>query len=211
MTFIKDERQRLADSLEAAGPDAPTLNEGWKTRDLLEHLVLREIYPLHALGAKIPGNSLSRTRVDQVHSMDWQKLLATFRGGRQVFNPLQVGAVDRLVNTAEYVIHHEDILRANPSLPNRELSDAEQYEVFQALKGMAPLLTARLRVAVEVVTQKYPTFTAAFGPNKHETVTISGTPLEVLMYLSGRRDNSEANLTGTDHAVELLKTGKLGF
>ncbi|MET9971520.1 TIGR03085 family protein, partial [Streptomyces sp. NPDC006356] len=33
-TFAKRERLLMADLLEAEGPDAPTLCEGWTTRDL---------------------------------------------------------------------------------------------------------------------------------------------------------------------------------
>src|SRR4051794_7092380 len=35
------ERARLADALEAAGPDAPTLCTGWTARDLAAHLAAR--------------------------------------------------------------------------------------------------------------------------------------------------------------------------
>lgn len=41
-TFAKRERLLLADLLETAGPDAPTLCEGWQTRDLAAHVVVRE-------------------------------------------------------------------------------------------------------------------------------------------------------------------------
>lgn len=41
-THAKRERLLLADLLEAAGPDAPTLCEGWNARDLAAHVVVRE-------------------------------------------------------------------------------------------------------------------------------------------------------------------------
>ncbi len=44
-TFAKRERLLLADLLETAGPDAPTLCEGWRTRDLAAHVVVRERRP----------------------------------------------------------------------------------------------------------------------------------------------------------------------
>ena len=44
-TFAKRERLLLADLLETAGPDAPTLCEGWQTRDLAAHVVVRERRP----------------------------------------------------------------------------------------------------------------------------------------------------------------------
>ena len=50
MRFAHDERLALADALLAAGPDAPTVCEGWPTRDLAAHVVLRERRPDAALG-----------------------------------------------------------------------------------------------------------------------------------------------------------------
>ena len=52
-TFAKRERLLLADLLEAEGPDAPTLCEGWRTRDLAAHVVVRERRPDAAGGILI--------------------------------------------------------------------------------------------------------------------------------------------------------------
>ncbi|MBR7502518.1 maleylpyruvate isomerase N-terminal domain-containing protein, partial [Mycobacterium tuberculosis] len=41
----------------AAGEDAPTLCEGWTTRDLATHLVIREREPVAALGIALPAFS----------------------------------------------------------------------------------------------------------------------------------------------------------
>ena len=45
MTYAQDERAALAALLHETGPDGPTLCEGWQTRDLVAHLVLRERRP----------------------------------------------------------------------------------------------------------------------------------------------------------------------
>src|SRR5262249_52743320 len=42
MFFDAVERAELCDLLDELGPDAPTLLDGWTTRDLAAHLVLRE-------------------------------------------------------------------------------------------------------------------------------------------------------------------------
>ncbi|WP_010474195.1 maleylpyruvate isomerase family mycothiol-dependent enzyme, partial [Streptomyces somaliensis] len=49
-THAKRERLVLADLLEAVGPEAPTLCDGWTTRDLAAHLVVRERRPDAAAG-----------------------------------------------------------------------------------------------------------------------------------------------------------------
>src|SRR5690349_7708883 len=48
------ERSALVETIRAAGPEAPTLCEGWKTRDLAAHLVIREYRPDAAPGILIP-------------------------------------------------------------------------------------------------------------------------------------------------------------
>jgi uncharacterized protein (TIGR03085 family) len=49
MSLASRERTALCDLFAEVGPDAPTLCEGWDTRDLAAHLHLRETSPL-ALG-----------------------------------------------------------------------------------------------------------------------------------------------------------------
>ncbi|WP_309055235.1 maleylpyruvate isomerase N-terminal domain-containing protein, partial [Streptomyces sp.] len=62
-THATRERLLLADLLEAAGPDAPTLCEGWLTRDLAAHVVVRERRPDAAAGSLVP---VLRDRAERV-------------------------------------------------------------------------------------------------------------------------------------------------
>ena len=50
MNYSRQERIALADLFFEVGPDQPTLCDGWDTRDLAVHLMLRE----HRLDA-VPG------------------------------------------------------------------------------------------------------------------------------------------------------------
>ena len=45
MSIAQRERSALIEIMRAVGPDAPTLCEGWTTRDLAAHLVVRERRP----------------------------------------------------------------------------------------------------------------------------------------------------------------------
>src|SRR5450756_1020791 len=54
MTFAHDERLALCDTALSAGPDAPTLDEGWTVADLVAHLYIRESDPLAAIGVVVP-------------------------------------------------------------------------------------------------------------------------------------------------------------
>ena len=53
-THAQRERLLLADLLERSGPDDPTLCEGWTTRDLAAHVVVRERRGDAAAGLVIP-------------------------------------------------------------------------------------------------------------------------------------------------------------
>ena len=54
MTAAQRERAALVQTLRAVGPDAPTLCEGWTTRDLAAHLVVRERRLDATLGIMVP-------------------------------------------------------------------------------------------------------------------------------------------------------------
>ena len=41
MSLAQSERAGLAGDLDRLGPDAPTLDKGWTTNDLLTHMLLR--------------------------------------------------------------------------------------------------------------------------------------------------------------------------
>ena len=54
MSLTSNERAAICDSFEEFGPDVPTLCEGWKTRDLLAHMLVRERRPDAAAGLVVP-------------------------------------------------------------------------------------------------------------------------------------------------------------
>jgi len=53
-SLAQSERQSLCNLLEARGPLAPTLCEGWTTSDLAAHLFVRESRPLASPGIVLP-------------------------------------------------------------------------------------------------------------------------------------------------------------
>ena len=53
--WAQRERHDLCGLLDEAGPDAPTLCEGWTAAHLAAHLVLRERRPDVGLGLVLPG------------------------------------------------------------------------------------------------------------------------------------------------------------
>ncbi len=101
-------RQRVA-----RRPDAPTLCAGWDVRDLLVHLAVRDNRPDVALGEALPPLRSHRDKVvSELASQPFDALVERVRNGPH--GPLRVRALDGLVNSAEYFVHHEDVLRAQP-------------------------------------------------------------------------------------------------
>ncbi|OYV23782.1 MAG: hypothetical protein B7W97_02165, partial [Mycobacterium sp. 20-66-4] len=54
MSVAQRERAALVETMRSLGPDAATLCDGWTTRDLAAHLVIREYRPDAAPGILIP-------------------------------------------------------------------------------------------------------------------------------------------------------------
>ena len=122
---VQAERNALCDSLLALGPDAPTLCDPWRTRDLAAHLVLREHQPFLATGiwfAPLEGR-MERGQA-AIAAGDYPALVEKVRSGPPWWSPTHLDKVDALLNTTELVVHHEDALRGDGAVgPRREVPE----------------------------------------------------------------------------------------
>ncbi len=132
--FARSERQELADLLLAVGPAAPTLDEGWTTRDLAAHLVVRERRPDAAAGILLPPLRGHGERVRTgLAAHPYERLVELVRRPpwwSPVSNPL----VHEPANLLEFFIHHEDVRRASPDWHPRALATD-----LQAALGLSQL------------------------------------------------------------------------
>lgn len=204
MDLVAAERQRLISIFERVGGDAPTLCEGWNSEDLLRHLVVREIVPHAQLLSKIPMKSAesARSQMSDVEAMDFAGLLDLFSSGRQKYSPLNLGSVDRAVNTLEYVIHHEDLRRAQDPPLGRVLSREEQGEVFAQLKAMAHLMFLKAPVKVVLRSPDFGDITPLPTKRHKDDVVVIGTPLELAMFSSGRE--ADVDFEGSQDNIDKL-------
>ena len=110
--------------MRGVGPDAPTLCEGWKTRDLAAHLVIREYRPDAAPGILIPFFASHTAKVQNkvAEQTDWDELVDKVASGPPVYSPLKL--LDPVANVAEMFIHHEDVRRAQSGWKPRVLEPA---------------------------------------------------------------------------------------
>jgi uncharacterized protein (TIGR03085 family) len=135
----QSERAALADLLEQLGPDQPTRCEGWTTRDLATHLVVRDRRP-DAMPGVVLGGPLARWTAKvsaRTARRPFAELVAEVRSGPASWVPTSWPAVDRLVNTVEMVIHHEDVRRAQPDWAPRELPARVQDQLWSSVPLLA--------------------------------------------------------------------------
>ena len=195
------ERAALCDLFDRVGPDAPTLCEGWTTADLAAHLWVRENEPWAAVGVAVPALAgLTESRMRTVlHRLGFRGVVDELRRGAHGITPFRFGAVDRLVNSAELFIHHEDVRRAGDQpQPPRRLDPGDQDRLWSTARMMGRMLMRRSPVGV--VAERPGGGSVRLHPGT-STVTLIGEPSELLLALSGRRDAADVTVLGDDDAV----------
>jgi uncharacterized protein (TIGR03085 family) len=152
VTHAQDERQALCDLLADVGPDQPTLCTGWQTADLAAHLVLRERRP--DAGAGVMGGPMARyTRRVQARlagRYSFAQLIELIRTGPPHLSMFGLPGADEKLNFVEYLVHHEDVLRAQPDWQPRKIDAQVADELWDRL-GMARLMLRKAPVGVELV------------------------------------------------------------
>jgi uncharacterized protein (TIGR03085 family) len=215
MGWVATEQDALVQTLRAADPDAPTLCEGWDVRRLLAHLVQREQGPVagikDAIARKPPGQEPGLSRLtDRARSpQGYDRLVDRFVAGAPAWSPMSWAA--EKINFVEYVIHHEDVRRggagaggAGPAEP-RDLPEAEQDAVWAQL-GLFALSLRRSPVGVRLATPTGKTRVAKAG----DGVTLTGEPVELALWISGRREPARVAVTGSPEAIEKFQAWAKG-
>jgi uncharacterized protein (TIGR03085 family) len=202
--FASSERQGLCDTFERVGPDAPTLCSPWLTRDLAAHLVVRERRPDVAAGIWIPALAGRVERVQNGYAAEeWPRLVERVRSGPPVWSLTSLGPVDDAVNTAEFFVHHEDVLRAGPEWNVRELPANRERALWSIARRLARVQLAGSPVGVLLVAPSHGELQVN-APTDLGTVVVTGTPSELLLYAFGRRGVAQVELSGADEALAAI-------
>jgi len=208
-TSAIDERRAMAALLRELGPDAPTLCEGWKARDLAAHLVVRERRPDAAVGIVARPLAAYSERVrSKIGDRNFDELVTAVAEGPPAWSPMRIEAVDRVANTVEMFVHHEDLRRAQPAWKPRELPQALEDELWQRLRSMGRLLFRKVDVGVTLVR---PNGVSAQVRRGTPEVTVTGPPSELVLFAYGRGGHAEVRLDGAPEAVERLRAAPLGI
>lgn len=202
-TLARTERAALATLFQRVGPDAPTLCEGWDSRDLLHHLLVRERNPLASVGQLLPPlHALTDRAVAGYAARPFPELVAELRSGPPAWHPFSWGPVDARVNGLEYFIHHEDLRRGGADWEPRVLDPATEDQVQQALgSAFVKLLARRLPVGVDAVLPDGSRTTLHAGD---PTVEVTGDAGEIILWLAGR-EKVQVGFDGPAAAVARLQ------
>lgn len=187
--LARAERLRLVDTARRAGDDAPTLCEGWTVRDLATHLVIRERHPRAAAGIFMPKFSdRLQAKEDEYAEMPFSRLLGLVAAPPK-WTPGALPGVETVMNTTEFLVHHEDIRRAAIEWIPRRLSKAETATVWAQTKVALLPYAAKAKGPVTIEAPGFGTRTTG-EKDSGEATTITGAPLELLLYLMGREDHA---------------------
>jgi uncharacterized protein (TIGR03085 family) len=203
VTYAREERAALAALLEETGPDAPTLCEGWRTRDLAAHLVLRERRPDAAagvMGGPLAGHT-ARVQRQYLDRNSYAELVALFKAGPPVLSVFAIPGADEAANTVEYFVHHEDVRRAADGWTERPVDAGLSEALWRRLKG-ARLFLRSAPTGVVLATDGAGDVIVA--KNATPSVTVSGTPAELTLWSMGRVRAAHVTLDGPDEAVARL-------
>ncbi|MFE1288087.1 TIGR03085 family metal-binding protein [Streptomyces sp. NPDC058751] len=209
-THAKRERLLLADLLEAVGPDAPTLCEGWNSRDLAAHVVVRE-RRLDAAGGVVVKQLASRLErvMAEFTEKPYEELVQLIRTGPPRFSPFALKQVDEASNVVEFYVHTEDVRRAQPDWTPRELDAVFQEALWSRLDRTARLMG---RSAPTGVVLRRPNGQTTVLNKGTPVVTVTGEPSELLLFAFGRQDVADVGLDGDKDAVARLhEAGQLGI
>ncbi|MEU2153642.1 TIGR03085 family metal-binding protein [Streptomyces sp. NPDC019396] len=207
-THAKRERLLLADLLEAAGPGAPTLCEGWTARELAAHVVVRERRP-EAAGIVLSPLKGRLERVQAEYAArPYEELIRLVRTGPPRMSPFSLKPVDEASNTVEFYVHAEDVRRAQPDWTPRELDPVFADVLWSRLEKGARLLGRKAPVGLVL---RRPNGQTAVAHRGAPVVTVTGEPGELTLYAFGRQEAAHVEVDGDKEAIDRVSRAQLGM
>jgi uncharacterized protein (TIGR03085 family) len=205
-SLARRERSALCDLALEVGPDSPTLCTGWTARDLVVHLLVRERRPLASAGIVLsPLAPLTDRATRSVERQEYDVLVARLRSPGGIY---AVPALDRALNTFEYVVHHEDLRRGLPGWQPRQLAPGDVDALWAQLARAVAFLGRKL--PVPTVLRRPGTGTTIVARKGANPVTVTGDVIELLLFLFGRSAVAGLELDGPEDAVAALRSADLG-
>jgi uncharacterized protein (TIGR03085 family) len=209
LPLVRRERHAFCDTALAVGPEAPTLCGGWTARDLVAHLLVRENSMVGAAGITFsPMAGLTERAMAKAARRPFADMVAKLHDPG--LTPYRLPGVERLTNTLEYLVHHEDLRRAQPGWQPRELPAADEDELWKLLPGAAKLASRRVDVPVVVRRSDRPGAEATVRRGD-DPVVVTGKPSELVLFFFGRDQLRDVRFDGPPEAVSRLREADRGF
>ena len=210
MTITANERAAMCDLFDELGPDAPTLCEGWTTRDLLAHLLVRERRMDAVAGNVIPFLADYTKKVtDSVVAQEYDANIEEFRGGPPIWTPWAIPVLGDKANLAEFFVHTEDIRRAQPTWEPRDDDPARDDALWSPLKMMGRLFFRKSPVGVVLRSADREDIVAKKGD---PSVILVGQPGEIVLHAFGRPlDKVRLVVQGDKKDVEAFEASSRGL
>ena len=200
------EHRALADTLVRVGPGAPTIIEGWTTTELAAHMsslealggtvlflgrqMITRVHPRPTAGSrKLAARQLERTK-----RKGWDWMVDHVRSPHRL--PMLAGGGP--VALFEVYVHHQDVLRAAPDLPERPAPE----ELASCLPWILTFHAKRLD-GVELVTR---TEAGEHRAGRGNPVVVAGDVGEVVLWLAGRDDHCSVELEAAPDVVDQVQT-----
>src|SRR5262249_20809136 len=138
---------------------------------------------------------------------DLTELVAAVRAGPRGFFRLRW--VRQVANLNEFFVHHEDVRRAN-GLGPRPTPPAEDAPLFANVRPARRLPARHLR-GLGLELEWAGTGEAVTAGRGQRTARLRGRPGELLLFLFGRGDAADVELTGPPAAVDTVRRASFGM
>ena len=206
-SLARRERLALCDLAEQLGSDAPTLCDGWDAGDLIAHLLVRENNPVASLGNVAPPLAgLNEKAMARRREKPFGEMVDAYR---RPSAPLRlVPPLDRMINTFELVVHHEDLRRGQADWTPRELPATDVEQLWSQLARGARFMGRKAPVAT--VLKRADTGATAVVKKGADPVVVTGGVVELALFVFGRSALHEVTFEGPADKVAELRAADLG-
>lgn len=192
------ERRALAEALRAVPANAPTLCEGWTARDLAVHIVVRDSRPHLLAGQNLPiVGHRARAALEELTRTDYQALVDQVAAGPPPWSPTRLRPVANTVNTVEFYVHTEDVLRAQQDFdPQHRRTPSPEVRAQLWRQGAQGLFLLGARSQQQRITYISPDHGAVTRGNPRAPVSlVQGPPEELVLWAFGRRSAAAVQVT----------------
>ena len=177
----------------------------------LAHLLVRERRP-DAVPGLVFGPLASYTAGVQKRlaaSTTWEDMVELFASGPPLFSVFKV--LDPVASIHEMFVHHEDVRRAQTGWEPRQLDARTVAAVKRRVAMISRAGMSKSMAAVPArLTMRTPDGQTVVVVGSGSPVTVTGEPLELLLFAFGR-DAVRVDFAGDDDVVAAVRAAKRGF